>query len=98
MPKLFKRIVRKIPFLSRLAAACRWYRSTRELMWVPPGHCFSPIPSREDRAEFERRAGSALPLTLPGIDLNEAGQLALLDELAPRSEERRVGKGWRGRE
>ena len=87
MRTLVKRIARKIPFMSQLAAACRWYRSTRELMWVPPGHCFSPIPSREDRDEFERHAGSALPRALPGIDLNETGQLALLDELAPYAAE-----------
>jgi hypothetical protein len=48
--------------------------------FVPPGHYYSPIPSAEDVEEFGRRVTSLEHL--PGIDLNEEEQLALLEELA----------------
>lgn len=82
MQTFFRHVARRIPLVSRIVSACRWYRNTRELMWVPPGHFYSPIPSREDREQFERQAGSPVPPALPGIDLNEDGQLQLLDGLA----------------
>ena len=43
----------------------------------PPGHFYSPLPSREEVAEAFARGGFGPPF--PGIDLNEAGQLARLD-------------------
>jgi len=50
---------------------------------VPPGHYYSPIPAR---ADLEARAATIWPdpppRELPGIHLNEAGQLALLDAVA----------------
>ena len=46
----------------------------------PPGHFYSPIPSHEDIDEFGGRITSVE--ALPGIDLNEEGQLTLLEELA----------------
>jgi methyltransferase family protein len=49
--------------------------------WVPPGHFYSPVPSQ---AEVKDRAGEIFDRTrraLPGIDLNEPGQLATLEEL-----------------
>jgi hypothetical protein len=50
-------------------------------IFVPPGHFYSPLPSVEDIEEFGRRI---LPTeALPSVDLNEAGQLAMLEELAP---------------
>lgn len=82
MQTFFKHVARRIPLVSRFVSACRWYRNTRELMWVPPGHFYSPIPSRADREQFERLAAAPMARTLPGIDLNESGQLQLLGELA----------------
>ncbi len=46
----------------------------------PPGHFYSPLPSREEVAEAFSRGGFGPPF--PGIDLNEAGQLARLDRFA----------------
>ena len=43
----------------------------------PPGHFYSPLPSREEVAEAFARGGFGPPF--PGIDLNEAGQLARLE-------------------
>jgi len=48
--------------------------------FVPPGHYYSPTPSNDDIEEFGRRVTPVGPL--PGIDLNEEGQLTILRELA----------------
>jgi hypothetical protein len=46
----------------------------------PPGHFYSPLPSREEVAEAFARGGFGPPF--PGIELNEAGQLARLERFA----------------
>ena len=46
----------------------------------PPGHFYSPIPSREEMAEAFARGGFGPPF--PAIDLNEAGQLERLERFA----------------
>ncbi len=46
----------------------------------PPGHFYSPLPSRAEVAEVFARGGFGPPFA--AIDLNEAGQLALLEKLA----------------
>ena len=49
--------------------------------FAPAGHFYSPLPALE---EVERDAGRLFgppPETLPGIDLNEAAQLGLLQEI-----------------
>src|SRR5262245_10926648 len=51
-------------------------------LWVPPGHFYSPIPSLQQVAQHADRIFRAPPRTLPGIDLRETAQLALLDALA----------------
>ena len=43
----------------------------------PPGHFYSPLPSREEVADAFARGGFGPPF--PGVDLNEAGQLARLE-------------------
>lgn len=48
--------------------------------WVPPGHALSPIPSLTEVRDREKEIYT-VPRELPGIDLNEAGQLRLFDEL-----------------
>jgi hypothetical protein len=45
-----------------------------------PGHYYSPIPSMEEIKRDEERIFSN-PQTLPGVDLNVEGQIALLDRL-----------------
>lgn len=49
--------------------------------FVPGGHFYSPIPSADD-VDAASRAQRAIG-SLPGIDLNEPAQLALLNELSP---------------
>ncbi len=73
---------------TRLDALCAAYdrlgaELESERRFVPAGHFYSPVPSP---AEIERDAArlfAAPPRTLPGIDLREPAQLALLDALQP---------------
>lgn len=69
----------EIEDLRKELAACR-----RELdlyrTWVPPGHALSPIPSLIEVKDREQ-AIYAVPREMPGLELNEAGQLQLFDEL-----------------
>lgn len=48
--------------------------------FFPPGHFYSPLPSRAEVAEAMARGGFGPPFA--GIDLNEAGQLARLERFA----------------
>jgi predicted O-methyltransferase YrrM len=71
-----RRLVRENERLGAEVAALRaaqndWAR------FFPPGHFYSPLPSREEVAEALARGGFGPPF--PGIDLNEAGQLARLE-------------------
>jgi len=60
--------------LVRLRASCGF---------VPPGHFYSPIPSLDEvRRDEARIFDQPLPRQIPGIDLREEAQLALLHELA----------------
>ncbi|MFM8337138.1 MAG: class I SAM-dependent methyltransferase [Opitutaceae bacterium] len=48
--------------------------------FFPPGHFYSPLPSREETAEAFARGGFGPPFG--GVDLNEAGQQERLERLA----------------
>jgi hypothetical protein len=48
----------------------------------PPGHFYSPIPSLEEVREREDVLFGTPPRQIPGVDLNEEGQLRLLEQLA----------------
>lgn len=65
---------------------------------VAPGHYYSPIPSGADVDRARARADRA-PRTLPGIDLREPGQLALLAGLQPLYDDLHLPEqpqpGWR---
>jgi hypothetical protein len=50
------------------------------LAFVPPGHFYSPVPGRADR-EAAIAALDWHPTSLPGVDLNTEGQMALLERL-----------------
>lgn len=56
------------------AAQAEWAR------FFPPGHFYSPLPSREEIAEAWGRGGFGPPF--PAVDLNEAGQFARLERFA----------------
>jgi len=48
--------------------------------WMPPGHFYSPIPCLAEVRRREVEIFGTVPRELPGIDLNEPGQWALLQE------------------
>ncbi len=89
MSSSFSSLLRLLPFYRRLqkendrlreemarmrAAQADWAR------FFPPGHFYSPVPSREEVAEAFARGGFGPPF--PAIDLNEAGQIARLERYA----------------
>lgn len=89
MSSSFSSLLRLLPFYRRLqkendrlreemtqlrAAQADWAR------FFPPGHFYSPLPSREEVAEAFARGGFGPPF--PAIDLNEAGQVARLERYA----------------
>jgi hypothetical protein len=47
----------------------------------PPGHYYSPTPSIAEIKEREASIFGSIKKTVPGIDLNEEGQLNLLEQL-----------------
>ncbi len=53
----------------------------RVFKFVPPGHFYSPIPSLDEVKRDARRLFGPPARTIAGIDLNEAAQLALLDDI-----------------
>ncbi|MBL9189236.1 MAG: class I SAM-dependent methyltransferase [Opitutaceae bacterium] len=66
----------------RLRAELAQLRAQQEewARFFPPGHFYSPLPSREETAEAFARGGFGPPF--PAIDLNEAGQVARLERFA----------------
>lgn len=49
----------------------------------PPGHYYSPVPSLEDIQAREASLGGPRETLLAGVDMNDAGQVALFQSLAP---------------
>lgn len=50
--------------------------------FVPNGHFYSPVPSMTELRRDEGKIFANIPRTLPGIDLREREQLALLDRFS----------------
>jgi len=50
--------------------------------FVPPGHYYSPLPALAEIRRDEARIFGPMPRTIPGVDLREREQLALLQEFA----------------
>lgn len=89
-------IIEAIPFYGKVAKANRKLeKRTKELQgeldklrtdhaeWArffPPGHFYSPLPSREEVAEVWARGGFGPPFA--AVDLNEAAQFARLERFA----------------
>ena len=55
----------------------------RDSGFVPPGHFYSPIPSFDEVERESARLFGHVPRTIPGIDLRENEQLALLESFVP---------------
>jgi len=70
----------RIPALRETFDEVQAYRHL--FRFAPPGHFYSPLPSPEELERDSPRLFGVPPPTVPGIDLNEASQLALLDEFS----------------
>jgi predicted O-methyltransferase YrrM len=62
---------------------------TPVLAFAPPGHYYSPIPSRHDVARYAAARFAQGPECLAGIDLNVTGQLAMIRALGPLTDDLR---------
>lgn len=51
--------------------------------WFPPGHFYSPIPNLEEVRAREAEIFAKPSPSLPGVDMNDAQQLRLLEKLTP---------------
>jgi hypothetical protein len=80
MKRWWKRLVRRSPLFRPLRRVVKRFQIDPDLLFVTPGHFYSPIPSRQDRQRFEQERSQEWPRHLPDVELNEAAQLALLDE------------------
>lgn len=84
LTRLFRKLARDLalrtPGLRGLAAELSVARQAAR--FVPPGHFYSPIPALEDVERDAARLFDLWPAELPGIDLNENGQVALLSQLS----------------
>src|SRR5512133_1545029 len=86
MSSRFASLFRLLPFHRRLEAENARLRAeiekarTEWARFFPPGHFYSPLPSRDEVAEAFGRGGFGPPF--PAIDLNEAEQIARLDRFA----------------
>jgi predicted O-methyltransferase YrrM len=79
LDRTLRRIGRHVPVLRTLVADAEAAREA--FRFVGAGHYYSPIPSPEQIQVDARRLASARPRELPGIDLSEGRQLALLERL-----------------
>ena len=66
------------------------------LMQYPPGHYYSPVPSRAEVARVAPRVWGALPESLPGIDLNTRGQQRLFAKFVKHYKELPYSEGAQG--
>jgi hypothetical protein len=87
MKRLIKESIKKLPYLKRvfidrdrLRAERDELRAKMELLWAPPGHYCSPIPSIDEIRVRETEIFDDIPRELPEVCLNEEEQLALLQK------------------
>lgn len=79
---LLRRAARRVPYLGKVMAQRDELRAITNQLWVPPGHFYSPLPAVDALRARETELFDAVPREVPGVDLNEAGQLRMLDALA----------------
>jgi methyltransferase family protein len=81
-----KTAIKNLPILRRIISErdklrCELDVLTRNLRFVPPGHFYSPIPSLEEIRRDESKIFGTFPSNIPGLELHEIQQLALLNNL-----------------
>lgn len=79
-----KSAIKRLPIIRDFVSERDKLRAVIEevMRFVPPGHFFSPIPSLDEIRKDEKRIFESVPRDIIGVELHEAEQLTLLDELA----------------
>jgi hypothetical protein len=80
MTNVMRRVL-EIAFTSSLGRHVMARLHLAPWLFVPPGHFYSPMPSLDEVRRDEQRIFPPAPRELPGIALNEAWQLAMLEQL-----------------
>jgi hypothetical protein len=95
-------LVNRLPGARRMGNYVRLFcslmkaKNRSSLVFAPPGHFYSPIP---DLGEVKRKAPALFrrgAMSLPGVDLREDAQLALLDSLSRYYDEIPFGESANG--
>jgi hypothetical protein len=84
---VLKSAVKKLPIFRGIVSERDGLRSELaaikgQVKFAPPGHFYSPLPSLDEVSRDESRIFGDCSRTLPGLDLHEAEQLTLLEQLA----------------
>jgi hypothetical protein len=79
--RIARSLALRIPPIKKAAEELESYRQT--FRFAPAGHFYSPLPSLEEVSRDAGRLFGPPPEALPGIELNEAAQLALLQRCSP---------------
>ena len=91
MSSFLKRAARRLPWLGGLHRYIVVLEAERDQLraelahwktWMSPGHFYSPIPSIDEVRARETELFGPPPQSLPGIDLREDAQIALVRKLA----------------
>ena len=80
--RVLRGLVQQIPVVGKPYRQRDELRAIERELWQPPGHFYSPIPSRPELQRREHVVFDESPGELPGIRLNEAGQRAMLERLS----------------
>src|SRR4051812_45011800 len=75
-------IVKRIPPIKRVIVERDHYRAQLQALgYFPPGHYYSPFPDLEQIHRDRGRIFENSNASLGGIDLNESGQVELIEKL-----------------
>jgi hypothetical protein len=74
-------LVKKTPLLGKPYVQRDELRAIANQLWEPPGHFYSPIPALDEIRRSADRIFDTNVAALGGIDLNEPGQLAMIDAI-----------------
>jgi methyltransferase family protein len=75
-------LLKKLPLIGRAYVQRDDLRAVVNQLWQPPGHFYSPLPSKAEIRDREAAIFDATSPTVEGVDLNETVQLQMFAALA----------------